>query len=258
MEEQINESIQWFSDNAALPSRLKTDRFIHSMEKSCEGGGTLNLACVSYLMEEDLDFSYKNDPTGDRLYSIDEIISRKGGDCEDYALFFKATLNRLREDDLEIEAWTPGVGDYVVYEDAETGRYWYYKGAKGVEIGNTKESNPYAVCYFYDTSGEASIGHCVIMLTDQTIDSPDDISTGKLMDSTLFEPQDGHYLGKIGKEFSACSDGEAGCEDEDYSLVFVITDSDLFQFSDGKWNYYQGYKDRINVILEELGEIEVS
>ncbi|MFH0884242.1 MAG: hypothetical protein V1861_00860 [Candidatus Micrarchaeota archaeon] len=257
MDEQINESISWFKDNSALPSTLKTDRFVNKVEKSCVDEGTLNLGCVSYLMEEDLGFMYKNDPTGDRLYSIDEIITRRGGDCEDYSLFFKALLSRFADDDLEIEAWTDGIGRYVIFEDTSTGKYWYYDNTDGKVIGNTETSNPYAVCYFYGMEGDTRIGHCVIMLTNATISSPEDISDTALAGAEMFEPQDGHYLGRIGKEFFACSQGDEGCDEEDYHLTFVITDSDLFQFSDGKWNYYEGRHQDIGELLERLDKIEL-
>lgn len=254
---QINESIQWFRDNSALPATLKTDRLMNKVERSCENDDTLNLACVSYLMEEELGFTYKDDPAGDRLYSIEEIIARKGGDCEDYSLFFKALLNRMKQEDLEIEAWTGGMGEYVIYQDPSSGRYWYFENTRGVEVGNTRESNPYAVCYFYDTGGEMRIGHCVIMLTNRTIMTPDDITNTNLAGSALFEPQDGHYMGQIGEGFSVCEEGDANCDFEDDALAFIITDSDLYQFSEGKWNYYEGRRVEISGLLSRLGQIEL-
>ncbi len=257
MDGQINESISWFRDNSALPETLKADRFVNRVEKSCVDEGTLNLGCVSYLMEDDLGFMYKDDPTGDRLYSIDEIIARRGGDCEDYSLFFRALLGRFQDDNLEIEAWTSGIGRYVIYEDTSAGRYWYYDNTDGMIIGNTEDSNPYAVCYFYGMVNGTRIGHCVIMLTNVTIDTPDDITNAKLGGAPLFEPQDGHYMGTIGDGFSACEEGNEGCDDEDYSMTFVITGSDLFQFSGGKWNYYEGRRKEISGLLERLGKIEI-
>lgn len=257
MDEQINESIQWFKDNSMLPSTLKADRFISKVEKGCENDGVLNLACVSYLMEDELGFSYKNDPAGDRLYSIEEIISRKGGDCEDYSLFFKALLNELKGEHLEIEAWTGGIGKYVVYEDSGSGRYWYFENARGTAIGNTETSGPYAVCYFQGFSDDTRIGHCVIMLSGKTIGSPEDISDASLMGAPLFEPQDGRYLGKIGSEFFACSNGDMFCDTEENRLTFVITGDDLFQFSEGEWSYYHGRRNEIGNLLESLSDIEL-
>jgi hypothetical protein len=256
MDERINESIAWFRDNAELPSGLKTDRYVRLVEKHCEDGGTLNLACASYLMGEELEFTYKDDPGADRLYSIDEIVQRKGGDCEDYALFFKALLARFRDDDLGMEAWEGGGGRYVVYEDASSGRYWYYDDAEGRTIGNTRTDNPYAVCYFYDTEGDTRIGHCIIMLSGREIETPDDITNENLDGAALFEPQDGSYMGAVGDEFTVCEDGDSDCDGRDYALAFIITGSDLFEFSEGEWSYYAGREGEVQDLLSGLARIE--
>ena len=252
MDGQINESISWFRENAELPSALKTDRYSSMVEKHCESDGTLNLACASFLMEDELGFTYKDDPGGDRLYSIDEIIQRKGGDCEDYALFFKAYLGHLDDADLELEAWTEGSGRYEVYEDSGSGRYWYYDDADGMAIGNSGTDKPYAVCYYYDTEGPTLIGHCVVMLSEKEIASPKDITNANLGGAALFEPQDGGFVGSIGDGFTVCEDGDDGCDTRDYALTFIITDSDLFQFSGGEWGYYAGREAEVQELLSEL------
>lgn len=251
---EIDDSIEWFRSNSVLPSTLKIDRFVKQIERSCKKNNILKLACISYLMEDELGFSYKDDPVGDKLYSIDEIISRKGGDCEDYSLFFKATLNRLKGDRLEMEGWESGLEEYVVYEDVDSGRYWYYEMAKGIVFGSMDESNYDVACYFYDMSG---VGHCAIMLTNQTIDSSTDLSTANLMGAVLFEPQNGQYLGKIGREFHICQDDEPNCDAQHHSIVFVITDDDIFQFSNGKWSYYHGYYGRLDEISAALDRVDI-
>ncbi len=258
IEGRINDSIQWFQDNSGLPGTLKSDRFERRAEKGCRDGGKLNLACVSYLMEDELGFTYKDDPTGDRLYSIEDIISRKGGDCEDFSLFFKAYLNEVGEEGLEIEAWTEGFGKYVVYEDADSGKYWYYDSAAGRTIGRTGTSRPYVACYFYDTQGDVRIGHCVIMLANTTIENPEDITESGLAGSPLFEPQDGRFMGVVGDEFSVCEEGETDCDLKDYSVAFIISDNDLFQFSEGGWNYYHGQRREIESLISSLSQIELS
>lgn len=257
MDEQINESIAWFKDNAELPETLKADRFVNHVEKSCVGDSTLRLACVSYLMKEDLGFMYKDDPTGDRLYSIEEIITRRGGDCEDYSLFYKALLNRFEGEDLSLEAWTTGTGRYVIYEDTSTGRYWYYDDSDGITLGNAKVEKPYVACYFYGMEGETRVGHCIIMLANSTIDSPDDITNKKLDGAMLFEPQDGQYMGSIGDEYTVCEEGDETCDMEDYSLTFIITDSDLFEFSGGEWDYYAGSHEDIGTLIARLDGISL-
>ena len=252
MAERIEQSIDWFSSNSELPSTLKVDRFINKAEDGCIDGDELNLGCISYLMAEELEFSYKLDPEGDTLYSIDDIVERKGGDCEDYSLFFKAVLNHIGED-LKLEAWEPGTGRYELYTDYETQTIWYYDDTDGKKIHG--DLNPYVACYYYDRYGEVWIGHCIIMLTEQEIDSPDSISMETLSDAQFFEPQDGKYMGTMGDQFGTCYDGEENCEDEFNNIVFIITDGDLFEFSNNRWNYYGGYLERTETILEDLEKI---
>ncbi|NYZ73695.1 hypothetical protein H0O00_00980 [Candidatus Micrarchaeota archaeon] len=256
MDEAINQSIQWFTENSELPSTLKVDRFINKVEDGCEQGNTLNLACISYLMGSELGMVYKNDPTGDRLYSIEEIITRKGGDCEDFSLFFKALLNRFKGQDLELEAWERGIGSYTVYEDTAENMRWYYDNARGKALGNPEDLHPYAACYWNEIFGTTWGGHCIIMLTAANITSSSDINDANLADAVFFEPQDGKYKGRMDDEFNACADGNETCGEDTYKIVFVITDSDLYEFSDGRWNYYADYGDRLDDILADLDKIK--
>ncbi|MFH0737159.1 MAG: hypothetical protein V1827_00580 [Candidatus Micrarchaeota archaeon] len=258
MDEKISQSIAWFTDNSVLPSTLKTDRFISKAENGCISHDKVSLACISYLMAQELDLQYKSDPTGERLYSLEEIIERKGGDCEDYALFFKAALNYLDLGDKGLEAWAPGIGRYIVYEDWSTDTRWYYDDAEGMNLGGADTMKPYAACYFFDTEGTVWEGHCVIMLTAMNISSSKDISADSLSDAVFFEPQDGGYLGRMGAEFQSCEDGQTGCEATPYSISFIITDGDLYEFSDGRWNYYEGYRDRTAELLKKLEGIKTT
>ncbi|MEW6748087.1 MAG: hypothetical protein AB1295_00055 [Candidatus Micrarchaeota archaeon] len=252
MESRIDESIAWFTGNAELPSTLKADRFISKVEDGCLDGQTLKLGCVSYLMDADLGFTYQFDPGGDTLYSIEDIIERRGGDCEDYALFFKALLNRF--DGMELEAWEKGSGRYELYKDYKENVIWYLDETDKKALDG-KDLNPYAVCYYYGYYGEVRIGHCIIMVTDKVIMSPEDITSQNLAGAQLFEPQTGEYFGRIGSEFGVCMDGQEGCEEGFGNLVFIITDDDLFEFSEGGWNYYGGYLERAQAIVDELDAI---
>lgn len=249
---RINQSIAWFTENAELPSTLKLDRFISKVEDSCIEGDTLKLGCISYLMAEELDMQYKVDPTGDRLYSIAEIVEREGGDCEDYSLFFKAVLNSF--DGLKLEAWQEGTGRYELYRDLDTHTIWYYDDAHAKDMEG-EDLNPYVICYYYDRFDNFWVGHCIIMVTEKEISSPEDISPEELADAQFFEPQTGEYSGRMGQDFSTCVDGQEGCEDTFGNIVFIITDKDLFEFSDGRWNYYGGYLERTEAILDELDSI---
>jgi hypothetical protein len=255
MDERINQSIQWFTTNSVLASTFKGDRFISKVENGCVSHDTINLACISYQMSDELGFAYKNDPTGDKLYSLEEIISRRGGDCEDYALFFKATLNRLNESGKDLEAWESGVGRYLVYEDWSTYTRWFRDDAQAVSLGDAGSLKPYVACFYFDTYGPAMIGHCIIMLSGKDIRTPADITNSGLSDAVFFEPQDGKYVGKMGGVLIACEDGQAGCDGELYRVAFIISDNDLFEFSDDRWNYYEGYQDRTEALLAKLDTI---
>ncbi len=253
MAERINQSIEWFSANAELPSSLRYDRFLSRVRKGCVDGGVLRLACVSYLMEDELGLEYRDDPAGDRLYSIDEIVQRRGGDCEDFSLFFKAALNRLEGEGYSLEAWEGSYGGrYDVYEDKAADTIWYYDNARPRALGDLGPQNRYVACYYYDTSGQEWFGHCVMMLSANDIRAPGDISDGALSDASFFEPQNGEFLGGIGDGFSACAEGDSACGERENAVQFVITDDDLFEFNGGKWSSYHAQLARTAEIIAEL------
>ncbi len=239
LEERINSSIQWFNDNSRLPDLYQADRFKSIVERRCTDGKKLNLACVSFMMEEELGITYKSD-FDDRLYSNEEIIERKGGDCEDYSLFFTALMNSLKEKGYELVAFDDGSGIFDVYQD--NSQVWYYENADAVEIGKLDELNVYPVCYYYDRSGSLLLGHCVVMFTKNRIENE---IVGDFNGSKLVEPQDGKYVGSIGKEFSMCYDD---CEFY-YSIKFIITENDLFQY-DLEWDNYHKYRQRLKDLSE--------
>ncbi|MBN1169861.1 hypothetical protein JXA56_02460 [Candidatus Micrarchaeota archaeon] len=241
MGENINQSIQWFTENSRLPDIYKADRYASKVAKSCEKNNVLNLACVSFLMEKELGITYKTE-TEDRLYSLAEIIERKGGDCEDYSLFFKATVSNFEK----FEAWDAGGGRYDIYRD--NNEVWYYDNAHGISI---EAENAYPVCYYFGSSGGVLLGHCVVMFTDKTISSSRDISTEELRGSNLVEPQSGRYVGEIGGQFKICSEGVC---DDPYTIAFIITENDLYHF-DQRWNYYHEQRERTEKILESLDYI---
>ncbi|MFH2023801.1 MAG: hypothetical protein ABIJ10_05820, partial [Candidatus Micrarchaeota archaeon] len=46
----------------------------------------------------------------------------------------------------------------------------------------------------------------------------------------------------VGTNFYICAEGETGCDNDLNSIVFVISDDDLYQFIDSKWRYYKDYQ----------------
>jgi len=235
LEESINESIQWFRENSFLPSSI--DFFTYRVQSRCIDDEKLNLACISYLMDKKLNFKYISE-SEDKLFSINDIVSRKGGDCEDFSLFLKATLNSIRklDGDVVVEAWASGEGRYVIYEEKnETKTTIWYVDGEAVRLGRLQDFQPYVVCFAIDSYS----GHCVIALSERNITSVMDMDA--LDGAALFEPQNGMYLGKIGKNLAICDAGISVCERKAGYISFVIADNDLYQFKNGSWKNYDIY-----------------
>jgi len=249
METSIDESIQWFKENAYLPPSLKS--FISRAKAKCIDSGTLNLACVPYVMELKLDFIYKYEYP-DKLYSIETMVDNKGGDCEDYSLFLKAYLNTLKitYNSMKLEAWSPGTDQYIIYEEDNT--FWYHSGSKKF-IGNLNELYPYSICFTTYYNGSRFEGHCIVALAEKEIDSIEDI--GNLNNALAFEPQDGRYKGVVGTDYGICAEGNEDCIYSIESISIIITDSDLFEFSEGEWRSYGLQKDNAGLLDDEIKKI---
>lgn len=235
LEESINESIQWFRENSFLPG--SADWLTYRVQSRCIKNNKLNLACVSYVMGQKLGFAYISE-SGDRLFSIDEIVSRRGGDCEDFSLLLKALLNTLKsiDGDAVVEAWASGSGRYIVYEEREgTATTQWYVDGEGVQLATLDTAMPYVVCFAMDYY----YGHCIVAVSEKNITSISDLHF--LEGAALFEPQNGMYLGKIGKELALCGAEVQNCERTPGRISFVISDSDLYQFVDGEWKSYDLY-----------------
>ncbi|MBU1166552.1 hypothetical protein KKF81_06360 [Candidatus Micrarchaeota archaeon] len=240
IEESINDSVQWFSDNAFLPSIPLLNGFFSRTTSKCIENNQLNMGCVPFVMEDRLNFRYLFE-NPDRLYSIIDMVDHEGGDCEDFSLFFKAYLNTLRKDypDIKLEAWDRSPGEqYVVYE--KSGTSWYYE-ATPHDLGSLDDFTPYVICYntaYYD--GINRQGHCIVALSRNELLTGNDMT--KLNGAPAFEPQNGMFMGTVGTNFYICAEGETGCDNDLNSIVFVISDDDLYQFIDSKWRYYKDYQ----------------
>jgi len=90
----IETSISWFKDNSYIHN-LNVQEKLNKCINDCN----INLNCIGTVNRTELFITYKEDIlyTGknNHLTSIDEFINNKGGDCEDFALFFKAEYNYL-------------------------------------------------------------------------------------------------------------------------------------------------------------------
>ena len=224
IEDSINSSIQWFQDNSELPDSL--DFFITRINSKCVESNKLNLGCVAYIMEDKLHFTYKPE-IPDRLYSIDEMYAKMGGDCEDYSLFVKAALNSLRGSgrNLRLEAWDYSNDKYIVYETDET---QYYVPGEGIVLGRLNDVYPYVLCYTTHSDGVNIWGHCIVVLSENEIESVDKLN--ELNGAEAFEPQNGMYMGEVGRTFYICKEGEEYCDKNTNSVILIIGDDDIFRF----------------------------
>ncbi|MBI5051503.1 hypothetical protein HZC08_01970 [Candidatus Micrarchaeota archaeon] len=250
VEESIDSSIQWFTENADFSTEPETltsiqiENFMGEVKQECISENKLNLGCVSYLMEKELAFIYKTEEQ-DRLYSLEEMVGRSGGDCEDYSLFLKAVINNLKKDpsfgELKLEGWKKRQGsEYTVYKSGK-GTKLYYENAGEVELGSLSDLNPYVICY--TTSYEQGLirGHCVVALSKTLVDQPD--SLGELEGAVTFEPQNGEFKGVVGEDYYICKSGDKFCERKAGGLIFMISDNDLYRFLGSEWISYKTYKD---------------
>lgn len=262
--QSINESIQWFKDNSAMPalgsfnnslSNLWYEGFIDGAQRDCifpsASGNTLNLACLNFLSGRSLSFKYKIE-SPDRLYSVKEMIENEGGDCEDFSLFTKALLNTIRagsySKDLVLEAWIPSSGyKYTVLESGK--EKWYIDNAQGVLLGQLNKLHPYVMCY---TVTEFE-GHCIVALSKSAIKSISDISG--LSSAYTFEPQDGEYMGIIGKDFHVCKNGEDYCGGSSNDITFIISEDDLYEFKGGEWTSYGYYSSSVASLYNSTSDV---
>jgi len=253
VENTIEESMSWFEDNAQLPESMGSS-FTSNLQSKCVDSDQLNLACIEHMMMLKYGFHYISDRK-DRLFTLEEMAARHGGDCEDYSLFMKAILNSYKEMDpgVELLGWAPGSGEFIFYESSS--RYWYYNG-DGVELGELGDLYPTVVCYVTSYSSSGLMGHCVVALSDSDINSAEDIYA--LDGADVFEPQSGEYLGEISTDsdsdqaFNICT-GDENCGTNVNDLIIIITNNDYYKMENGEW---EGFSTALESIEEFLAELE--
>ena len=259
LESSVNASMAWFRENAALPgtNEKNLDTFKQRMYSDCVDGGELNLACISYLMENTaFSIHYRTDPesTGkaDFLQSVQQTIDTGWGDCEDYSLIFKAELNTVKQQHTGLVpiAFTGGNGTFRVYPKESTpekdiGSFWYVQNAAKVRLGSLDSLYPYVICFRQTEQN----GHCTVALSQNRIENTGQVQL--LAGAQVFEPQSGQYLGTVGNEYTICSDDS--CLYRAHAIMLVISDSDLYKFDNGKWAGFADYGERISAELQLLG-----
>lgn len=248
LENSINESISWFRENAALPESYGTqlETFKRRMYGDCVDGSELNLACVSYLMENTaFSIHYRIDAASsgraDFLQSLKQTMDTGWGDCEDYSLIYKAELNYMKEAHpglVPVAFAGAGTGNFRVYPKesipiSESESYWYVPNAKKAPLGSLDLLYPYVICF----RATSTTGHCTVALSENKIEDSSQLSL--LYGASVFEPQNGQYLGTVGSEYSVCSSPD--CLYEYRAIMLVISDTDLYKYENGEWTSYSDY-----------------
>lgn len=249
-EKDIQSSMDWFKSNSQLDySDAKTFLFIECVSEE-DSGCYIKTGCPWLVNQEYLGLRYKSDyytsDKADDLQSLDDFITSDGGDCEDYALFYKAEWNfmtsKCKSEDIFVDSWS--------YVD-DGGRYWldwdkdwYVDGAKDVRI---EVGFPNVVCgRIYDYNTQTVIGHCIIGFTKEPIEKIEDLS---LLDgAVLIEPQNGEYMGHINTDSGIIlpKDGDRVSEFASYIFV-IITDNDYFGYSEeeSEWQSYSRFLEQL-------------
>lgn len=232
IQSEINSSIDWFKENSYLPSSLLS--FERRSSDDCLDSGYLNLACIAFKMDRELNFKYKTE-NPDHLFSLTQMVQREGGDCEDFSLFLKAYLNTLKtHSDYVLGGWKNQDGSrYEVYRSGST--IYYFNGV-GVEFGRISSFYPVVICYLTSIENGVYQGHCIVALSKSEIKETSDLKN--LKNAILFEPQNGMYMGKIGSDLYLCEEGNYNCDKYLNTISFVITDNDLYHFENGKWSNF--------------------
>ncbi len=261
--EELNDSMEWFRTNANLEglnisskdrSRIESLLKYRCIEKDryrC----TINTGCIYLVNAQFLEFDYLNDTSTsfseDKLQSLSEFVDNKGGDCEDFALFYKAELNFLLDECKEstseyvLESWRPASDENKRFWLDDSHQWFLREAARMLLVAH---KYPYVVCgMILDPVKDKIGGHCVIAASKEKIESIEDIE--KLNGAALIEPQNGRYLGDVGEDVMLIKK----IDDFSYNSYIsqIITDSDMLSFSKRR-NQWEGFA----LFSEELEEVD--
>jgi len=244
IESSLNDSLQWLSENSKMSA--ESEYFISYSSRKCNEDGELNLACIPLFMDRHIGFTYI-DESNDKLNSIDEMIEKGGGDCEDYSIFLKALLNDYEENPRLI-AWELDPGSTFIVHTTSS-KEWYYEDSTAVNLGRLDDYHPVVFCYVTSYTIVRLEGHCIVALPEKEITTKEDIKF--LEGAQTFEPQTGEYTGRIGTDFNLCYDDQS-CGYYPGDSIIIISDNDLFQFIDGEWKGLAEYQEKADELKEQI------
>lgn len=241
---EINRSISWYNKNSRFYkiNDLKIDNLISNLKESLKNKCikiitnecTIKIGCIFLVNSEYQDFGYRKDETinaTDKILSLEDFLKNKGGDCEDFALFFKAEFNYLRElckdKKIILETYHWDMKKFKKSDKyyLDVNNKWYIEYSKKVELNYT---NLVVICgNLYDLNQDKISGHCMVALTKEKINSVDDIEF--LLNAEVIEPQTSEFQGIIGIDFKLA--GFDNITNKDSYIDSIITDDDFYIYS---------------------------
>jgi len=163
--------------------------FINIIREKCVSNSSLNIPCAVSILKNKYGYKYISD-IGDVLESVEEFISRNGGDCEDWSLFVAALINYFKntEEIKYISSFENANGQrFYIYE--ENNILYYYQDAAPKYINLDKYKYTNVICYIINQT----YGHCVLALSSIYL-NPLNMDSAEVF---LIEPQNGEYLGTL-------------------------------------------------------------
>ncbi len=264
----LAESMDWFKENSnfnGLEDAVNIERFL---DRRCmmadKSKCTIKTGCFYLTNSEylDLEFLYDVETSGEieKLQTLEAFVENKGGDCEDYSLFYKAEINHALEmcneagsQKIYLESWGPA--DYGRYILDFKERWYLVNPAKAIYL-EEDYIYPNIICgNIFDLNSQTVSGHCTIAFTKNKIILKEDL-LNELDGAPIVEPQNGRYMGLINDESSgiyllSATDSK---EDFDSYIYEVITDQDLFLFSEAynDWLSYSSFSEEFKEKKAEL------
>jgi len=171
--ENLNYTPSNFSKFLESEENKVPNYLLQEVKDVCYKNNVLNFACAVYYLNEKENFHYILE-TDDKLETVREFLRNKGGDCEDYSLFYFKFLDEfyrtfgfngitaLKKGDSKVELYKEG---NVIY---------YVPNATKFEIERVKKLG--ILCFLLNST----LGHCLLYVNDY-----------------LLEPQNGMIVGRV-------------------------------------------------------------